>query len=395
MRVLFLTPRPLGDPRSGGTIKSAALLAHLERRHEVDVACLLHPGERWEREAGVCVGVPLDRTRSLGRLLASYARRVPISIERNRSPALAQAVDRLVTGRVPDAVFVDGWLMAQYLPKSFDGPERTGRTLLHQHNAEHVMWLRQAELERSALRRALVRREASRVRTYEARILPRFDAVFAVSEPDRAAMLELGVAAGRVRLLPNVPAPSLLDRPPLDPIPEPNLLFLGTLSWPPNVAGLTRFLEVTFPALRGEVPEARFLLAGSGAPPSLVALASGTPGVEFLGEVIDDEPLYRRARATVDLGIGGAGTRVKLLNALARGIPAVATPDATDGLDVSNEEHLLVAEGPSEVVRALVRLFTEDDTWRRLSEAGRELVRTRYLPEIAFAALDDVLGRLA
>jgi len=65
------------------------------------------------------------------------------------------------------------------------------------------------------------------------------------------------------------------------------------------------------------------------------------------------------------------------------------------GLDVSNEEHLLVAEGPSEVVRALVRLFTEDDTWRRLSEAGRELVRTRYLPEIAFAALDDVLGRLA
>jgi glycosyltransferase involved in cell wall biosynthesis len=392
MRVLFLTPRPLGDPRSGGTIKSRALLAHLERRHEVDVACLLRPGERWDRAA---VGIPLDRPRSIGRFLASYARRVPISIERSRSATLAVAVDRLVRDRVPDAVFVDGWLMAQYLPKGFGGPGRTGRTLLHQHNAEHVMWLRQAELERSALRRVVVRREASRVRAYEARILPRFDTVFAVSEPDRAAMLELGVPAGRVRLLPNVSAPSLLDRPPLELVPEPNLLFLGTLSWPPNVAGLTRFLEVTFPALRREVPEARFLLAGSGASPSLVALASGTPGVEFLGEVIDDEPLYRRARATLDLGIGGAGTRVKLLNALARGLPAVATPDATDGLEVVDGEHLLVAEDPSEAVRALVRLLTEDDTWRRLSEAGRELIRTRYLPEDAFTALDEVLGAFA
>jgi glycosyltransferase involved in cell wall biosynthesis len=86
---------------------------------------------------------------------------------------------------------------------------------------------------------------------------------------------------------------------------------------------------------------------------------------------------------------------VKLLNALARGLPAVATPDATDGLEVVDGEHLLVAEDPSEAVRALVRLLTEDDTWRRLSEAGRELIRTRYLPEDAFTALDEVLGAFA
>jgi glycosyltransferase involved in cell wall biosynthesis len=385
MRVLFLTPRPLGDPRSGGTIKSAALLSYLERRHEVDVACLLRPGERWERAE---VGFPLDRPRSVGRLLASYGRRVPISIERNRSPALAEAIERLVADRPPGAVFVDGWLMAQYLPR--------GRrpALLHQHNAEHVMWRRQAALERSRLRRAVVRREASRVRSYEARMLGRFDAAFAVSEPDRAAMVELGAPAERIRLLPNVPAPSLLDRPALHPVAEPALLFFGTLSWPPNVAGLVRFIEATFPALRAEVPGARFLLAGSGAPPALVALASGTPGVEFLGDVEDDERLYRRARATVDPGVGGAGTRVKLLNALARGLPAVASPDAAGGLEVVDGEHLLVARDRSAAVRALVRLLTDDDTWRRLSAAGRELIRTRYVPEVAFGALDEVLGAL-
>jgi glycosyltransferase involved in cell wall biosynthesis len=384
MRVLFLTPRPLRESRSGGTIKSAALLAHLERRHDVDVACFVPPGTRWARDAGRTVTVRLDRRRSVGRLAASYARRVPMSIERNRHPAMAVAVRQLLAEGRHEAVFVDGWLMAQYLPERF-----TGRTLLHQHNAEHVMWRRQAELERSPLRR-VVRIEAARVRRYEAEILGRFDVVFAVSEVDRAALLALG-APPPIPLLPNVPEPSLLDRPSLDPSPDPVLLSLGTLSWPPNVEGLLRFVGEGFPALRRVVASARMIVAGAGAPRRLEALVSRTPGVRLLGEVPDDEPLYRGARCFVDLSVGGSGTRVKLLNTLARGLPAVATPDAVEGLAVTADRHLLVADHPSGAVAALVRLITDDAVWRRLSEQGRVLIRSRYVPEIVFTPLDEAL----
>lgn len=390
MRVLFVTPRALGQPRSGGTIKSAALLAYLERRHDVDVACFVPPDgaesdAEWRR-TGQTVAIPLRRPRSAGRLVASYGRRIPLSIERNRSRAMADTVRDLVASRGHDAVFVDGWLMAQYLPAGYGG-----RTLLHQHNAEHVMWRRQAALERAPHRRAVLRLEASRVRRYEAAMLSRFDVVFAVSEPDRAALLRLEPALD-VRILPNVPDPSLLGRPPLEPPRDPVLLFFGTLSWQPNVEGVERFLRGAFPALRDQIADVRMILAGSGASAPLVSLAARTPGVEFLGAVPDDEPLYRRARAFVDLGMGGAGTRVKLLNAFARGLPAVATSDAARGLDVVPGEHLLVADEPSDAVAPLVRVLTDDDLWRRLSLRGRELIRARYRPEVAFADLDDALG---
>jgi glycosyltransferase involved in cell wall biosynthesis len=380
VRILFLTPRTLEVARSGGAIKSAALLAHLEREHEVDVAAF---GPAWARGSGRTVTMPLSRPRSAGRLVASYLHRVPLSIERNRHQGMRLAVRDLVRDHRPDAVLVDGWLMAQYLPPD------AARPLLHQHNAEHRMWRRQAELERSAWGRSIVGAEAARVRAYERSILPRFDVVFAVSEPDRQALLALG-APPPVPLLPNVPEPTLLDRPPLDPIAEPVLLHLGTLSWPPNLAGVLRFLGDGFPALRRRVPDARLVLAGSGAPPALVAAVARTPGAELRGTVEDDEALYREARCFVDVGIGGAGTRVKILNALARGVPVVATRDAAEGLDLGDAA--LVAEGPSEIADVVVPLLDDDEAWRRLRDAGRSTIRARYVPEVAFAALDAALA---
>ena len=152
MKVLFLTPRRLDEPRSGGTIKSAALLSYLEAKQDVDVACFRDHDERpWERDAGRVVTVPLERRRSVRRLVSSYAERVPLSIERNRSPEMTDRVSELVASGGYDAVFVDGWLMAQYVPDAF-----AGLRLLHEHNAEHVMWRRHTELETYALRRSLV-----------------------------------------------------------------------------------------------------------------------------------------------------------------------------------------------------------------------------------------------
>jgi polysaccharide biosynthesis protein PslH len=386
MRLLFLTPRALVEARSGGTIKSAALLEHLERLHDVDVASFVRPGEGWRRDAGRTVTVPLHGPRSVGRLVASYARRRPLSVERNHSDEMSMTVRSLVDTNGYDVVFVDGWLMAQYLPRGYGGSK-----LLHQHNAEHLMWERHAELETSPIRRLLVRSEATRVRRYETSIVPRFDVVFAVSEDDRAALLAIA-DVGDVRILPNVADPGLLERPALEPPREPVVLFFGTLSWAPNLEGMKRFLHDGLRSLQREVPGIRLVVAGAGAPRSLTSLIARMPGVELVRDTPDDESLYRSARAFVDVGLGGSGTRVKILNALARGLPVVATADAARGLDVVDGEHMLVGVDAAGVVRGLSRVVTDDATWRTLSERGRDLVRARYVPRVAFVELDDALS---
>lgn len=385
--VLFLTALPLDRPRSGGTIKSAALLAHLERSHDVDVACLSPTPSTWTRERGRVVVVPLAKPRSARRLLASYLARVPLSVERNRTPALAAAVRSLLDRRRHDVVFVDGWLMAQYVPASFDGLR-----LLHQHNVEHEMWDRHASIERNPARRALVRAEAARVRAYERDLLDRFDVVFAVSDADRRSFTALGAGPERVRILPNVPDPTLLDRPELAPPADRTVLFFGTLSWPPNAEGLERFLRHGLPSLVGRAPGVAVIVAGRGATNALRAVVASRAEVELVEEVADDEALYRRTRCVVDASVGGAGTRVKILNALARGLPVVATTDAASGLDVHAGVHLLEAGDPAALGEPIARVLADDDLWRRLSAEGRRLVRERYAPPGAFAALDDVLG---
>ncbi len=369
-----------------------SVLRHLQRTHQVHVLCfrreLLSPEqEAWTTEAGPVATVPLRRTRSVRNLLRSYAAGVPLSVLRNRSRRMFRlAVEGLASGRF-DAAFADGWLMAQYVPAWY-----RGLRVLHEHNAEHLMWQRQAELETSFARRALVRLEHVRVRNYESAIVRRFDMVFAVSQDDRMALESLGARSGSMGLLPNVPQEGLLDRPQLQPPREPTLLFLGTLGWPPNAEGLRRFLRSGFPFLRSRRPDVRLVVAGAGAPRWLERLVSKTPGVQFAGAVPDPEPLYRRARAFVDVGIGGSGTRVKVLNAMARGLPVVSLPWGLEGLGAVAGEHALVADDQRALADLLGQVLEDDARWHQLSEAGRTLVRKHYAPEIAFAELDAALA---
>ena len=396
MRVLFLSSELPHPADSGGAIKTASILEYLRRRHDVHALCfqrraLTQEQARWCAEAGSVETVSLNRGRTPLNLVRSYLRGIPLSIERNRSERMAALVSQRLSDESYDAVFVDGWLMAQYLPRGFGG-----LTVLHEHNAEHVMWRRQAEREGNPLLRALIRLEYRRVRSYEVSILSRFDVVFAVSDVDRRALIELGAEPERLRVLPNLPDPTLLERPALSfAAAEPVVLYLGTLSWPPNVEGLQHFLSAVFPLLRQRAPEARFVVAGRGAPGWLERLARRTAGVEFVGPVEDAEPLYRRARVVIEASRSGGGTRLKVLNALARGLPVVASPEGAEGLEVVAGEHLLIASDTESMVEAVRRLVSEDGLWRTLSENGRALVRSHYLAEAAYKPLDEVLSGAA
>ena len=397
MDVLFLTSEIPFPPHGGGAIKSLAVLEHLRGEHRVHLACftrrpLTPQQERWVAELDHADTVPLNRGRTPFNLVRSYIHGIPLSAERNRSPRMTALVsDRLREAR-HDVLFVDGWLMAQYVPRRFDRLK-----LLHQHNAEHVMWRRQVALERNAVRRAVLRAEYRRVRAYEASILPTFDTVFAVSEPDRRALVALGADPARVRPMPNVADPDLLSRPPLTPESSGQvLLFLGTLSWEPNVVGLELFLRGALPRLREQVAGARLVIAGQGTPPRrLIRLIAQTDGAQLLGPVADPEEVYRTSRIFVDPSRGGAGGRVKVLNAMARGLPVVATPDAAEGLQAVDGEHLLVADAPSAMAEAIRDLLSDDQRWLSLSRAGRDLVRRHHVPDRAFVALDEVLTSAA
>ncbi|MBI1886284.1 MAG: glycosyltransferase [Chloroflexi bacterium] len=394
MRILFLTPLFPYPPGSGGLIKTGTLLDFLARGHELDVLCFqkgdLSPeqGAFAEQFPGRIEPLPLDRRRTLANLLRSYAAGVPLSLYRNYNRQMADLVHSRLSDERNDALFVDHWLMAQYLP-----PEFEGLTLLHLHNAEHLIWQRQAAATANLLLRLIAQTEAARIRRYEAAIVHRFRRVFAVSEADRRAFLALGAPAERLQVLPNVAEPRLLQLPPLrfDEAP-PNVLYVGTLSWQPNVEGLREFVRSAFPAFRRRLPQSVIIVAGSGPPRWLRRLAGREAAVELVTPVTDAESLYNRARVFLEPVRGGAGSKVKVLNALARGLPVVTTPDGAEGIEAGHAEHLLVANDPVAMLDAAQDLLNDEALWQRLSDGGRALVRERYVPEVSYRPLEQVLS---
>jgi glycosyltransferase involved in cell wall biosynthesis len=395
LHILFLASQFPYPPDSGGAIKTLSVLDHLRKQHDVRLVCFqraaLTPAQdAWAREFGDVRTVALNRGRGALTLVRSYLSRVPISIERNRSNEMRKLAADSVREWAPDVVFVDGWLMAQYVPDNY-----AGQRILHEHNAEHELWERQAELE-SGPRKPLAAREAERVKRYEQAALGKFDVIFAVSEEDRRTLREIGGDPNRIRVLPNIPDRALLDAPaPAFERTQPIVLYLATLSWQPNIEGVERVLTSVFPLVHKRSPEARLIVAGRGASPRLRKLVEATDGAEFAGEVDDPEALYESARVFVDATQSGGGTRLKVLNALARGIPVVASGLAAQGLDIVPGEHVLVARNEHAMSEAIVGLLSDPVRWKVLSQNGRALIRSRYVAEVAFRPLDEALARPA
>jgi polysaccharide biosynthesis protein PslH len=394
MRILFLAFQFPFPPVSGASIKTLSLIDYLRRDHEVRVVSLRRGDlssaqEAWADRQGGVQTVALDKPRNALILLSSYAARVPLRIERNRSSAMGRLVSEQIKSFQPEVVFADGLSMAQYVPDGFQGLK-----VLHEHNAEYVIWQRQSEIEKGP-RRWIAWLEAVRLRHYEAAAIRRFDMMFGVSEEDRRTLVDLGADPARVGILPNLPERELLDRPALRfEESEPVTLYFGTLSWLPNIEGLERVLTSIFPEVRRRVPKARLVVAGMGASRALADRVRSTEGAEFRGRVEDAESLYIAARVLVDATRSGGGTRLKVLNALARGVPVVASTLAAQGLDVVSGEHLLIGNKDSDMIDAIALLLVDANRCRTLSENGRALVRERYVADVAYRPLDETLARV-
>lgn len=396
MRLLFLTPLFPYPPDSGGALKTWTILEFLRNRYDLDVLCFRRAELTSEQRAyaetfpGSLLALQLDRPRGVRNLLRSYAAGVPLSIYRNASEEMSAFIARQLRSTDYNAVFVDQWLMAQYLP-----PEFRGRRFLHLHNAEAAVWRRQAEFESVPWRRWTVRLEAMRVRRYERSLLGQFDRVLAVSEGDRQELRELGRDPGNIEVLPNVPDPRLLALPPLDVASLPrDVLYLGTLSWQPNLQGLMAFVEAAFPAFAQALPGSKLIIAGSGAPARLQQLAATHREIELISPAPDAEALYRRARVFLEPVRGGGGTKLKVLNAMARGLPVVTTLDGAQGIEAASGEHILLGHNPQDLLGGLRQVLGDDALWRRLSESGRQLLAERYQPEQAFQPLAQALSEV-
>jgi glycosyltransferase involved in cell wall biosynthesis len=170
-------------------------------------------------------------------------------------------------------------------------------------------------------------------------------------------------------------------------------LFVGSMDYHANVDGVTHFAQATWPAIHAKKPGLVFTIVGRSPGAAVRALAE-LPAIEVTGTVEDVRPYYREAVvAIVPLRIGG-GSRLKILEAMAAGVPVVSTSLGAEGLAVNNGRDVLLADAPGEFSRAVLDMIEDGPARDKLVTAARALVHTRYDWSTIGQGLFDLYERL-
>ena len=219
-----------------------------------------------------------------------------------------------------------------------------------------------------------LRRRAEALRQLERELLPRFDQVWGVREEDLAVYRGLGVA--RCVLTPNV-VPDAAFEPALVTGAPGEVLMVGSLNYGPNAGAARSLVELGERQAAAGAP-LHIVIAGRGAEAELLAAGRRHAWLDLPGFTPDLQPLVDRAAAIAVPLAWGAGTKVKVVEALARGKPLVTTAIGAEGLAIEDGVHALVRPLGPEFDAALLAVARDPAAYAAMARRGRELAWARY-----------------
>jgi glycosyltransferase involved in cell wall biosynthesis len=243
-------------------------------------------------------------------------------------------------------------------------------------------------LGRPSVYRPLLRLERGLVAASEERQPYWFDATYLVGPAEVA------------RLRARCPGPDIAALPPL--LREPHQLyrnapiapvftFLGGFDYAPNLDGMSWFFEVCREAVLAALPDVRIQVVGAGTERGLPQAAAWGDRVRFLGWVDDLDAVLGNSAALLSPLRTGSGVKIKVIEALARGLPVVATPAGVQGIEADESTGCLVGATPEDLA-ASMRMVVDPEINARLSKAARHAWDQTYSPAVVRAQYDEIFG---
>lgn len=370
MRILLVTPYlPHPEVAHGGGQAVRGQLRALARRHECLAVSLLRPGEdhlvaataeqgfalhtvpfRDRRATGLArMRLAWDRALALGRAARD---RYPVHAAKYRDRALTRAVQTAIAEFAPDVVQVE-YLQLAYLLRDLrrrrtvtDRP----RLILSSHEVSSLPRRRRAAEAPWPIRHWLLMAAAAWDRL--ARDASRWaDVTLCVTDQDR---ILLAAAGGRnlVTVPLGIELPVAADPP--DASTPPRILFLGSFQHPPNRSAAALLCDRIWPAVGQRLPGWQLVLAGAGSIEFLAERKATAPGITAVGFVPDLPALMRGCRLLAAPLVEGGGIKIKILEAMAHGLPVVTTPIGAEGIVDRTLDLVWWADGVEDFCRQLV-----------------------------------------
>lgn len=366
-------PRPPHPTRDGLAIRNFHLLEGLAARFRVRAFSLVDRARPYSGEAPEGVEMETVPQASRGRrraaaALASLVSGGAYSARLYRSPRLESRIAALAAREKPRWVVAHSYHVAA-------GALSAARPLwIDFHNLDSEIWERTAGTASSAAVRFFAGLQAPRVRAIEGELARIAAGLSCVSGRDADALRALGARAVPLVVPNGVDLSRYAFR--REPAADDTVLFVGDLSWPPNAEGVRWFAREVWPHVRRLRPSARMEVVGRFAPRDLSRLASAD--FVLAGEAPDTLAHWARAAVAVVPLLAGGGTRLKILEAAACGVPVVSTPVGAEGLELEAEREILVRADALGFATAVVGLLEDRRAAERQAAAARSRVEALY-----------------
>lgn len=389
LRVLQLAPRFSANPTNGAELRihhfALRLSQHLCTTH-VGFVAPGAPTGAFPAGGPRSIAVPRYGSYRPLDLIKGFAGHVPFSVLNYTRGEMTTALQALLNEERFDIVQLESIHLAGYLPAIRGAANPPKAIVCDWHNIESEVLRRYADASRSLPHRVYARHAARKLEGFERRFIGECDLHIAVSNRDRDTLHKYSAGA-RVAVIENGVDTTQFADAAGGSAKQYRILFVGAMDYHANIEGATFFARDVWPRVRTAVPDAVFTIVGRNPSPDVRALAVGER-VEVTGTVADVRPYYREALvAIVPLRVGG-GTRLKILEAMAAGVPVVSTALGAEGLAAEPGTHFLLADNPEAITQAILELGRNPAQTERLIAAGRDLVRRQY----DWAALGDELA---
>jgi len=395
----MLTPYLPYPPSSGGQVRSYNLIKNLAKDHQITLFSLIKDDEekKYIKELEkycrlVKVFKRSEKPWTLKNILRTGFSLYPFLVIRNLAAREKQAVEKELKADKYDLIHAETFYVMPHLPETSIPIVLTDQTIeyqVYQHFVKNFwFWPLKPFLYFDVLK----------LRFWEKKFWQKANKVIAVSQSDRKKMLSLDPKLD-VGVVPNGAGEDLMALWPkkTDSKSEVKILFQANFLWLQNTEAALFLVKEIFPLIKKEIPEAICQIVGQKAEEKLKQI--NQEGVKIIDLENDDiegvKKAYREASVFLSPLSGPGGTRLKILGAMAAGVPIVTSPVGIEGIDAQDGVQVLIRKNPKDLAKAVVKILKDKDFYQKITKEARSLVEKKYSYQAVAKTLDRIYKEVA
>lgn len=387
LKILWLKSGPLYPLDTGGKIRTHSMLEEISENHQVTYLAYkeesqpLHKDEEEAEYATFKSWISWKEASTgslkffLQLLYNFFFSSLPFALAKYQSSSMSDEIAKLDSSGEYDLIICD-FLSSAPNFRSIHSQLRTP-AILFQHNVESQIWKRLATSQSNLISQSYFFLQYRRMFRWERKLSRLFAGIITVSPNDAEFCKEeyrLKNILGAVPTGVNVDYFQPSHDSPMNSSSKPRIAFLGSMDWMPNIECVQYFINRVLPLVQKEQPDTQFIVIGRDPAPAIRELAKNHPSIELTGTVDDIRPhLQSCALMVVPLHAGG-GTRIKIFESMALGIPVVSTTIGAEGLPVTHGEDILIANSDQGLANACLQLLENTDLSAKIASTGRQKV---------------------